>query len=179
MSAVAVARCDILNGMETTNEIVIKAPAADIFALAADTERWPQILSHYRWVRRLRGDDEHKLVEMAAWRDIYPVRWVAVQRNFLAEGRITFRHVRGISRGMQVEWRLMETPEGTHVRIWHEFHSSLPVIGEFFAHRIVGQLFVSNIAGKTLRQIKRLAERGGTVSASQEDAGATRSAPAR
>ena len=145
--------------METTNEITIRAPAEAVFALAADTERWPQILPHYRWVRRLHGDDEHKIVEMAAWRDIYPVRWTAEQRNLPEELRITFKHVRGISRGMDVEWRLTRTPNGTHVRIWHRFRSNLPLVGEFFAHRIVGQLFVSNIAGKTLKRIKHLAER--------------------
>jgi ribosome-associated toxin RatA of RatAB toxin-antitoxin module len=157
--------------METTNEILIKAAPDVVFALAADTERWPAILPHYRWVRRLRGTDDHKLVEMAARRDFYPVRWVAVQRNLPEEHRITFRHVRGISRGMEVEWRLTATPEGTHVRIWHEFHSDLPLVGEFFAHRIVGQLFVSNIAGKTLRRIKTLAER--------DDAGSTSEVPDR
>lgn len=146
--------------METTNEILIRAPAERVFALAANTERWPAILPHYRWVRRLRGDDAHKVVEMAARRDLYPVRWTAVQRNFPEELRITFKHVRGVSRGMDVEWRLTPAPEGTHVRIWHEFHSDLPVIGDFFARRIVGEMFVGNIAGKTLRRIKELAERG-------------------
>ena len=145
-------------GMETTTEITIRAPAATVFALAAETERWPVILPHYRSVRRLRGDKDHKLVEMAAWRDIYPVRWVAEQHNYPAENRITFKHVRGVTRGMDVEWALTEQNGVTHVRIWHEFHSNLPLIGEFFAHRIVGQLFVGNIAGKTLRRIKQLAE---------------------
>jgi ribosome-associated toxin RatA of RatAB toxin-antitoxin module len=144
--------------METTTENTINAPAATIFPLAANTERWPEILPHYRSVRRLRGTDDHKLVEMAAWRDIYPVRWVAEQHNYPAEHRITFKHVRGVSRGMDVAWTLTETAGRTHVRIWHEFHSDLPLIGEFFAHRIVGQLFVGNIAGKTLRRIKHLAE---------------------
>ena len=144
--------------METTSEITIRAPAEKVFALAAATEDWPRILPHYRSVRRLRGDDRRKIVAMAAWRDIFPVRWVAVQENLPEERRIRFKHVHGISRGMNVEWRLTETPAGTHVRIRHEFHSRLPLIGEFFAHRIVGQLFVSNIAGKTLRRIKQLAE---------------------
>ena len=144
--------------METTNEITINAPVETVFALAADTERWPEILPHYRWVRRLRGDDRRKLVAMAAWRDIYPVRWVAIQQSFPDERRITFRHVGGISRGMKVEWRLTPTLEGTHVRIWHEYRSRLPLVGEFFARRIVGDLFVSNIAGKTLRRIKQIAE---------------------
>ncbi len=144
--------------METVNEIFIRAPAERVFALATDTERWPRILPHYRSVRRLAGNDRHKIVAMAAWRDLYPVRWTAEQRSFPEELRITFTHVRGISRGMQVEWRLTPTPDGTHVRIWHEFRSDLPLIGEFFARRIVGQLFVSNIAGKTLRRIKAIAE---------------------
>src|SRR5215211_1126608 len=114
---------------------------------------------------------------MAARRDFYPVRWVAVQRSLVEEYRITFRHVRGISRGMNVEWQLTQTADGTSVRIWHEFRSSIPIVGEIFARRIVGQLFVSNIAGKTLRQIKRLAERGGAVSASGEGIGAPTSQP--
>jgi len=115
--------------METTSEIIIRAPAGAVFALAADTERWPRILPHYRSVRRLRGDGRRALVAMRAWRTLYPVSWVAVQENFPAEQRITFRHVRGISRGMDVEWRLTETADGTRVRIWHAFHSGLPLVG--------------------------------------------------
>jgi len=149
--------------METTNELTIAAPPEAVFALAAATERWPAILPHYRRVRRIRGDDRAKVVEMAAWRDFglfrYPVRWTAEQVNLPEQLRIRFKHVRGISRGMDVEWRLTATPGGTHVVIWHEFHSNLPLVGEFFARRIVGQLFVANIAGKTLRRIKQLAER--------------------
>jgi hypothetical protein len=163
--------------METTNEILIHASRETVFALASDTERWPLLLPHYRSVRRLRGTDDHKVVEMAARRDWFPVRWVAVQRNFPEENRITFRHVRGVSQGMNVEWRLTSTADGTAVQIWHEFRSPIPIVGEFFARRIVGQLFVSNIAGKTLRQIKRLAERGGTVSASGVDIGGPTSQP--
>lgn len=144
--------------MEMTNEITILAPAERVFALAADTERWPRILPHYRSVRRLRGTDLHKIARMAAWRDIYPVRWTAEQRNYPEELRITFRHLRGVSRGMEVEWRLTPVPGGTHVHIWHAFSSNLPLVGGFFARRIVGQLFVSNIAGKTLKRIKQLAE---------------------
>jgi Polyketide cyclase / dehydrase and lipid transport len=154
--------------MELTNEIEIRASWERIFALAAATERWPSILPHYRFVRRLRGDDAHKLVEMAAWRDLYPVRWTAVQRNLPDERRITFRHVRGVSRGMEVEWRLTPTPAGTHVLIWHEFNSNIPIAGDFFARRIVGDLFVSNIAGKTLRRFKEIAERDSSPSAPVE-----------
>jgi len=155
--------------VETTNEITIRAPVETVFALAAATEDWPRLLPHYRRVQRLRGDDRRKLVEMAARRDFYPVRWVAIQENFPYERRITFRHVRGITRGMDVEWRLTATPAGTHVRIWHQFHSNLPLVGEVFAREIVGRLFVSHIAGKTLRRIKAIAEQTSPVADAPSD----------
>lgn len=148
--------------MEMSNEIVIQAPAEVIFRLASETERWPEILPHYRWVRRIKGTDRHKLVEMAARRDFgplgYPVRWTAEQRNLPGERAILFKHVRGISRGMNVEWSMAEQADGTHVRIWHEFRSGLPLVGDVFAREIVGKLFVHAVAGRTLRRIKELAE---------------------
>lgn len=150
--------------METVTEITIRAPAERIFALAVATEDWPRLLPHYDFVRRLKGAADHKLVRMAARRNLYlfdyPVRWTAEQHNYPDENRITFTHRRGISRGMNVEWQLVERDGRTHVRIWHEFHSNLPLIGGFFARRIVGDIFVGYIAGQTLARLKQIAERG-------------------
>ena len=51
--------------MITHNEIVMRASAERCFQVAADVERWPEILSHYRWVRFRRRDDfGFGLVEM-------------------------------------------------------------------------------------------------------------------
>src|SRR6185295_7670918 len=53
--------------MTTVDEIVTPASLAVIFALAADVERWPTHLSHYRYVRFLeRRPDGGGLVEMSA-----------------------------------------------------------------------------------------------------------------
>ena len=49
----------------------------------------------------------------------------------------------------------------TFALILIEFESRLPLVGGLFARRIVGDLFVNNIAGKTLRRMKELAERSG------------------
>ena len=43
--------------MITHNEIVMNASQDRCFQVAADVERWPEILSHYRWVRFRRRDD--------------------------------------------------------------------------------------------------------------------------
>ncbi len=39
----------------------------------------------------------------------------------------------------------------------------LPLVGDLAANRIVGPLFVKDIAGKTLRRIKELAEAGVSI----------------
>ncbi|HKG26010.1 MAG TPA: SRPBCC family protein, partial [Thermomicrobiales bacterium] len=65
--------------MHTENAIDIQAGLDRIVALAADVERWPAILPHYRSVRLLEGGGDRKVVEMAARRDRIPVSWRAIQ----------------------------------------------------------------------------------------------------
>ena len=152
--------------MHTENEIFIRADMAEIYALAAAVERWPEILSHYRWVHVLRDDGDRRLVEMAAKRDRIPVRWRAEQRLFPEEPRITFRHVGGFTKGMEVKWVFRPTEQGgVRVAILHDLPRllGLPLVGDLAANRIVGPLFVKYIAGKTLRRIKELAEAGVSV----------------
>jgi hypothetical protein len=37
--------------MTTVDEHLVQAPLAVVFALAADVERWPEHLAHYRFLR--------------------------------------------------------------------------------------------------------------------------------
>src|SRR3954447_13402576 len=106
--------------MHTENSVVISAPREVIYGLAAAVERWPEILPHYGRVRVLFEDGPRRLVEMAAHRDGIPVRWWAEQVRFPEEARITFRHVRGVTAGMEVEWHLEPGPEGVEVSIRHD-----------------------------------------------------------
>jgi len=59
--------------MKTIDERECAAPPDLAFHVAADVERWPAILPHYRWVRfaEKRGFAEGR-VEMAAWRHFGP-----------------------------------------------------------------------------------------------------------
>lgn len=145
--------------MHTENHITIDAPAARIYDLAARIERWPEMLPHYRWVTIRRDEGAWRLVEMAATRDGFPVKWVSIQQLDPERRRIRFRHVRGISRGMAVEWRIEPAQGGMLVSISHDFDPPWPrPLGPLFARHVVCGLFVHNIAGKTLRHIKSLAE---------------------
>jgi ribosome-associated toxin RatA of RatAB toxin-antitoxin module len=144
--------------LHTENNVFIRADAAKVYRLAAAVERWPEILPHYRWVRVLEDDGRRRLVEMAAWRDRIPVRWRAEQELLPEVPRIVFRHVGGITKGMDVEWVFAPSEGGVRVAILHDLHLAWPLIGGVVADRVIGPMFVENIAGKTLRRIKELAE---------------------
>lgn len=147
--------------MHTENSITIRGDIAQIFAVASAVEHWPQLLPHYRWVKVLAEDATSRLVAMAAHRDGFPVSWTARQRLDPRQYRIHFTHVRGISRGMEVTWFLHAEGEHVHVRIVHDLSWGWPPLGPWIARYIIGELFVSNIASKTLRLIKTHIERHG------------------
>lgn len=159
--------------MRTIDSITIRAPIDRVFALAADVERWPAILPHYRWVRFLeRGDGRAEagggLVEMAAWRPFgpvgYPTWWVSEMRVSTETREIRYRHVRGITRGMDVVWRLRPAGEAggggaVAVEIVHQWDGpAWPLVGRAAASLVIGPVFIQGIASRTLAGIKRSAE---------------------
>jgi ribosome-associated toxin RatA of RatAB toxin-antitoxin module len=139
---------------------LMRAPFDRIFDLAADVERWPERLPHYRYVRRLPAADGERRFAMGARRGPLPVRWEAIQTPIHAERRIEFVHTGGVTRGMWVAWRFEQRGEVVDVSIEHRLDLRWPLIGGL-AERVIGTQFVEAIAGRTLRRVKQLAE-GGT-----------------
>ncbi len=152
--------------MRTVDRIRVHAPFARVFAAASSVSRWPAILPHYRWVRLL--DDG--LVEMAAWRPFggrggfikYPTWWVSEMTVDRPAGEIRYRHVQGVTRGMDVVWRLVEAGDGAvDVEIVHTWTGPMwPLIGRLAANLVIGPVFIHGIASRTLAGIKRYAENG-------------------
>jgi hypothetical protein len=151
--------------MMTVDERFMAAPVQLCFRVAADVERWPDILPHYRWVRFHRKDGFGMgRVEMAAWRDFvsavrYPTWWMSEMIAVEAEPAIYFRHVAGITRGMEVKWSFEPRDGGTHVRITHAWNGPRwPLIGTLAWRYVIGPHFVSFIAQRTLARIGAEAE---------------------
>jgi uncharacterized membrane protein len=142
----------------TRNTIEIAAPARAIYALASATERWPQILPHYRYVRVLEDRGATRVVAMGAWRDVFPISWVAMQTNDPGTPHIAFHHLRGWTRGMDVEWLFEELSHGTRVTIEHRLRFRFPVAADWLGRHVVSDYFVHGVAAKTLACMKRLAE---------------------
>ncbi len=101
---------------------------------------------------------------MAAWRPFgplkYPVWWVSEMTLDRPAGAIHYRHVRGITRGMKVTWRLVELDGGgVDVEIVHTWDGpAWPLIGRLAADLVIGPVFIHGVASRTLAGIKRAAE---------------------
>jgi uncharacterized membrane protein len=146
--------------MRTVDRMHMAAPVERVFHAAIDVEQWPALLKHYRWVRILERRKEGGLVEMAAWRPFgpinYPTWWVSEMRVDQAASEVHYHHVRGITRGMDVVWRLQAAGGGTDVTIAHEWSGpGWPVIGTAAANWIIGPVFIHGIASRTLAGIAK------------------------
>ena len=151
--------------MRTHNEIFIEAPLASCLEAASDVERWPDILEHYSEVRFTHDRPGVSTVLMRARRDFgpvaYPIWWESEMEIDEPRATVRYRHVRGVTTGMEVEWRLTACDGGTRIVITHEWTGPRwPIIGRFAAGRVIGPHFVHVVADRTLAGIKQAVEAG-------------------
>jgi uncharacterized membrane protein len=153
--------------MVTVDEQVVRAPRAQIFALARDVAQWPSHLAHYRFVTfRQRARDGGGLVEMSAYRPFggplnWPTWWLSEMAVDEDAPAIRFRHVGGITTGMDVEWQFVPraSDNETLVRIVHVWDGPWwPLIGRVAAMAVIGPVFVHGIASRTLAGLAAAAE---------------------
>ncbi len=158
--------------MVTVDEQVVAAPVAPLFDLARLVEDWPTHLAHYRFVRfRARTRDGGGLVEMSANRPFgvadWPTWWLSEMHVDDTLQLVRYRHVQGMTAGMDVEWSfqaLAPAPDGrpqTRVRIVHVWDGPpWPAIGTLAAVGVIGPVFIHGIASRTLAGLARVAEWG-------------------
>jgi ribosome-associated toxin RatA of RatAB toxin-antitoxin module len=155
--------------MRSAIGVHVDAPPEVVFRLAAQVRRWPELLPHYRRVT-VHAERAGRLVaQMVAVRRFgrfaMPVTWRAEQ---WAEGddagdlRLRFRHVRGVTRGMDVTWHIRPGARGeatAYVSIEHVFRRPLPLLPDALLPAFIDRFFTRPIAGRTLDTFKALAER--------------------
>ena len=143
--------------MHLANSIFIKAPKARIFETAADLEKWPTFLPHYRYIRYLERSPERNVVEMAARRGIIPISWMSEQLIDRQRCEVRFRHLRSFTKGMEVIWTFAEQPGGVLVSILHDLRFRAPILAPI-AEPIVGGFFIHHVANQTLKHMKAYVE---------------------
>lgn len=149
--------------MNTSNRIQISAEFDRLFSTAADIARWPEFLAHYRWVKILEHQGDGVKAEMAARHKGLRLWWRTIQRPRRDEKRIEFTHIGGITKGMDVQWTFEEVGQTCLgptwlVQIHHQFNPRWPPPGPWLAQHVIGDIFVKQVATKTLARMKELME---------------------
>lgn len=150
--------------MITVDRARVRSSIERVFGAARDVERWPELLPHYRWVRFRERRGEGGLVEMAAWRPFggplrWPTWWMSEMTIESATPRIVYRHVRGITTGMDVAWDFANENGGVLVTVTHWWDGPRwPLVGGLAAELVIGPVFVHGIASRTLAGIARAVE---------------------
>ncbi len=149
--------------MHSEIAIDIDAPAAVVFALARDVERWATFLPHYRRSTAIvRRADDSLIVDFIARRPLIdvlglglPVTWRSRTWSEPETLRLRFVHVAGATKSMDVTWRIepRDDGDGCRVTIEHDFRPRLPGFAT-----VVERWFTRPIAGRTLDTFKALAE---------------------
>lgn len=152
--------------MITLDEAIVRAEPRVMFGIAREVEHWPAHLGHYRFVRfRSRNRDGGGVVEMSANRPFGPLKWPTWWLSHMAvddaQPVIRFRHIEGVTTGMDVEWSFAPHADGTHVRVIHAWNGpEIPLVGGPLAVGIIGPVFIHGIASRTVAGLKAVAERG-------------------
>ncbi|HEU4680177.1 MAG TPA: hypothetical protein VFS51_00445, partial [Gemmatimonadales bacterium] len=93
----------------------------------------------------------------------YPTWWVSEMRIDRGASAVHYRHVRGITAGMDVVWQIKPKNGGTEVTIVHDWSGpGWPLIGPAAAAWVIGPVFIHGIASRTLAGLARYVEAGGT-----------------
>lgn len=103
---------------------------------------------------------------MAAWRPFgiagWPTWWKSEMTIDTSRPAIRFRHIGGVTTGMDVEWTFVREHGGTRVRIVHVWDGPhWPLIGVWAAINVIGPVFIHGIASRTLAGLAAVAERFG------------------
>ena len=104
-------------------------------------------------------------MEMSANRPFGPLNWPTwwVSEMWIEPARraVRYRHIRGVTSGMEVEWTLRDTAQGVDVSIVHQWSGPpWPLIRRPAAEWVIGPVFVHGIASRTLAGLKRAVEGG-------------------
>lgn len=143
--------------MHKTNSILIQAPKSAIFEAAANLERWPKILPHYRYIHFLERGQDRNIVVMAARRSGIPIAWTSEQTIDRERFEVRFLHLKAWTKGMHVVWTFSDARDGILVTISHDLRFRIPALAPI-VDPIIGNFFISSVANKTLRCMKAYVE---------------------
>jgi len=150
--------------MMTVDTLFVRTSPEAMFAVAVDVEAWPRHLAHYRYVQVRERRVDETVVAMSANRPFGPLNWPTWWTSLMWVDRdrstVRYRHIEGITTGMEVEWKVESRDGGCFVTLVHEWMG--PKWGPLrrpAAEWVIGPVFVHGIASRTLAGLARSLER--------------------
>src|ERR1700737_5106891 len=106
------------SSMHRINSIVMNAPEEEIFEAAADLERWPKFLPHYRYIHYYEKNPVRNVVKMAATRGFIPIAWTSEQIIDREHRQVRFKHLKAWTKGLEVVGGFKNWPQGIKKKIF-------------------------------------------------------------
>ncbi len=122
--------------------------------MVSDLARWPEWLTHYRFIEFLGAGKRGRIVKMAAVRSGIPIAWTSEYWTDARALELHFLHLAKWTKDMKVVWTLTPTRDGTRVEIVHDLRFRVPLLA-WLAEPIIGRFFIEHVAAQTLATFKQ------------------------
>jgi ribosome-associated toxin RatA of RatAB toxin-antitoxin module len=145
--------------MKTKHGKAVIGSFKEVYGLVEEVGRWPEIVENVGDVKVLGMEARKKVVEMATRGGMLPLKMTALQESLPAERRILFSHIKGVMKGVEVEWTFNEVrlkDKGlVLVNVTHDF-KNMSSARAYFLNRF----FIQKRTETMLVRLKEVVEAG-------------------
>ena len=145
--------------MKTQNTVAVIGSLEEVYGLIEGVEHWPEIVEDVGDVKVLGMDARKKVVEISTRGGVLHLKMIALQESFPVERRVTFNHIKGVMKGVVVEWTLgevrLKNKSLMHVNVTHDFKN----ISSARAY-VLNRFFIQKRTEKMLVRLKEIVEAG-------------------
>jgi coenzyme Q-binding protein COQ10 len=138
------------------SEIVIAAPAREVYELAKEQERFPEFMPDVETVIVLERHPEHIVTRWKTLVEDAPIEWTEEDRFDDAVPRIDYKLIEGDLDTFEGAWTFEERAGSTHVRLTVEYDFGVPTLAELIGPTLAKK--VRENCAMMLAGLKREAE---------------------
>jgi ribosome-associated toxin RatA of RatAB toxin-antitoxin module len=145
--------------MKTQNKITVIGSFEEVYGLVEAVGSWPEIVEDVGDVKVLGMEARKKIVEVSTRGGVLPFKMTSVQESLPAERRLLFSHIKGVMKGVEVEWTFDEArlkKKGlVLVNVTHDFKNISPARAY-----ILNRFFIQKRTETMLLRLKEVVEAG-------------------
>lgn len=145
-------------------EILIAATSEDVFAIAQDVERFPEVMHDLKKVEVLERDGGRTVTRWTSVAEVGPLtKEIAWEEEDVWDAQAltcTFKMTKGDMKSYEGAWTFTREGDATHVVLDIDYEIEIPLLGAL-VHKIIRQKMDEN-CDSLLAALKRLSEGKGS-----------------